>query len=1037
MVIVFQLPFPIWSFSADPAMMGFVNLYYPGPPGPYGTPGPTPTGILTPTGFYPHPHHPNPPLMVGPPSGPSTPFNAYPTMLQPSYPTTPYIGGQSAVAGLTVPSAVPVTQPMLSSSPLAYTSPLYWNTPVSASMIAASLGANTTGLGSTAVTTVADMNGTNKSNLVTGTNPYIDVKRLILETETMKHLSFVMENFEDDDDDDDDILERLIHSSSLGRRGWKVYYARLRDLVLYLYKNAMVANAAARAEELHNLHQQQLQQHHNCLRQLAMQQQQQHQRLVIMHPPEQPEQKEEEEEEEEDGSGGGVKDVRTHEESENPSGAEQMNGSMNPKAEREDSSVVSDCPTSYETQEPVTSPPTKETAQSTVSLNSETKAELNGSNKEMNESNVSHQSNAAETEPHPHPKSDQPDPVFSSPSISPEAKATNSHSPSPSPEYSAQPDDPSASNGTAATNNNLAHPYSTENQSTIASAIPIPTPLGFGPTSQAALAFPPPPTFVPPAIPPPEAVIRIAHAIASRATDYLKKPNVFRLKTREGAEYLFEVALLFPYFYCKNYYLFGGYWWTAQLYLTDARLHIVFIVFSAALPLPVRREYSDAKELDMWVERINFVAALLSAPAIPGPIGSERGFYRPHLPVTCTKLNMPTRASSISGRTSDAARAAAAAVLARAINKEPKWTKKDDTSTIGNTTSTETDSIGSNEQRTEDGSAESSSTIGTTNSTSTTAAPTSSSSTVSLISVFSTSSLGRRRKTSSGSLCGTADTTLGPVLTAKQRAEHEERIQFTEAEIHRYKTYARLLEAELFRIQQSSAAVAHAAALAAANNFSPYMNPYNPLPGNLHGFQHYGPIGFGSGTGIPFSAPIPVQSPRYFLPRDHPVPAYATTPNMLPLAVLGPSDPLSEESTNTELTSDPANSISSSVANTCVSNPPLPSMYSIPTAVPVASRPRSLPYSYYGPQLAPPSSYSPSVSGRFYSHPRQLRNPHHYRQQQQQLGFGAPGSVGFGRSNGMMMMMNGHRLAEEDSTSESPPSPSSDPATVSAEGESS
>lgn len=42
----------------------------------------------------------------------------------------------------------------------------------------------------------------------------------------------------------------------------------------------------------------------------------------------------------------------------------------------------------------------------------------------------------------------------------------------------------------------------------------------------------------------------------------------------------------------------------------------------------------------MWIERINFVAALLSAPSIPGPIGSERGFYRPHLPVTCTKLNM-------------------------------------------------------------------------------------------------------------------------------------------------------------------------------------------------------------------------------------------------------------------------------------------------------------------------------------------------------------------------------------------------------------
>lgn len=54
-----------------------------------------------------------------------------------------------------------------------------------------------------------------------------------------------------------------------------MYYARLRDLVLYMYKNAIVANAAARAEELHNLHQQQTQQHQNYMRHLAMQQQQQ------------------------------------------------------------------------------------------------------------------------------------------------------------------------------------------------------------------------------------------------------------------------------------------------------------------------------------------------------------------------------------------------------------------------------------------------------------------------------------------------------------------------------------------------------------------------------------------------------------------------------------------------------------------------------------------------------------------------------------------------------------------------------------------
>lgn len=48
-------------------------------------------------------------------------------------------------------------------------------------------------------------------------------------------------------------------------------------------------------------------------------------------------------------------------------------------------------------------------------------------------------------------------------------------------------------------------------------------------------------TFSPPPIPSPETVIRIAHAYASTASDYVKKPNVFRLHIKEGAEFLFEV----------------------------------------------------------------------------------------------------------------------------------------------------------------------------------------------------------------------------------------------------------------------------------------------------------------------------------------------------------------------------------------------------------------------------------------------------------------------------------------------------------------
>ncbi|VEL20588.1 unnamed protein product [Protopolystoma xenopodis] len=61
---------------------------------------------------------------------------------------------------------------------------------------------------------------------------------------------------------------------------------------------------------------------------------------------------------------------------------------------------------------------------------------------------------------------------------------------------------------------------------------PVPQPLA------STIAQTPPP---PPQPPPPEAVIRIAHALASRANDYTKKANVFRLTTKDGAEYLFQV----------------------------------------------------------------------------------------------------------------------------------------------------------------------------------------------------------------------------------------------------------------------------------------------------------------------------------------------------------------------------------------------------------------------------------------------------------------------------------------------------------------
>ncbi|XP_055876745.1 PH and SEC7 domain-containing protein-like [Biomphalaria glabrata] len=84
--------------------------------------------------------------------------------------------------------------------------------------------------------------------------------------------------------------------------------------------------------------------------------------------------------------------------------------------------------------------------------------------------------------------------------------------------------------------------------------------------------------------------IRIHHALATKATDYTKKQHVFRLQTADGAEYLFQTG--------------------------------------------------DSKELQEWLDTINLVAASLSAPPLPGAVGSKGKFQRQLLPSTYTRLNL-------------------------------------------------------------------------------------------------------------------------------------------------------------------------------------------------------------------------------------------------------------------------------------------------------------------------------------------------------------------------------------------------------------
>ncbi|XP_057331974.1 PH and SEC7 domain-containing protein isoform X3 [Microplitis mediator] len=82
--------------------------------------------------------------------------------------------------------------------------------------------------------------------------------------------------------------------------------------------------------------------------------------------------------------------------------------------------------------------------------------------------------------------------------------------------------------------------------------------------------------------------VRIHHALATKASDYTKKQHVFRLQTADQAEYLFQT--------------------------------------------------SDSKELQSWIDTINFVCASFSCQPLAGAVGSQRKFQRPLLPCSHTKL---------------------------------------------------------------------------------------------------------------------------------------------------------------------------------------------------------------------------------------------------------------------------------------------------------------------------------------------------------------------------------------------------------------
>ncbi|CAN0146296.1 unnamed protein product [Lampetra planeri] len=101
--------------------------------------------------------------------------------------------------------------------------------------------------------------------------------------------------------------------------------------------------------------------------------------------------------------------------------------------------------------------------------------------------------------------------------------------------------------------------------------------------------------------------VSVHHALATRATDYTKRPHVLKLKTADWRVFLLQAP--------------------------------------------------NTQEMESWITRINLVATLFSAPPFPAAIGSQKRFSRPLLPASATKLpqeeQLRSHEDKLKGVTSD------------------------------------------------------------------------------------------------------------------------------------------------------------------------------------------------------------------------------------------------------------------------------------------------------------------------------------------------------------------------------------------------
>ncbi|VDL96497.1 unnamed protein product [Schistocephalus solidus] len=324
----------------------------------------------------------------------------------------------------------------------------------------------------------------------TGYSPFVDLPKDITAKEYMR--GCVMRKW---------VMESHGKKTSLGKRGWKAFYARLRDLVLYLYKDADTAAAATRAEEMHLAYLQQV------YRVYYHYQQQQHQQMQLRYQQERYQQHLQQQQQQ-----------------------QQLQQRQQQSSEAVEASAMNKRPNCL----PLDSFPAEETVLDSCNANtaaslSSVPVLINGS---ANTASATSPVDATELDEAAVKELDVEIPNSAQPGA-PTTPKTSVVTP-----FSCAPNSTTFATTTvavAAAKPNKPDAATETNAELVASATPQSQPLQ--PVNSYVFTVPPPP----PTPPPPEAVICIAHAFASTADDYTKKQHVFRLRTKDGAEFLFQV----------------------------------------------------------------------------------------------------------------------------------------------------------------------------------------------------------------------------------------------------------------------------------------------------------------------------------------------------------------------------------------------------------------------------------------------------------------------------------------------------------------